>query len=231
MLTDWIFWSTRPKSPYRRQGLPGLWGRDTVRRVHFEVFSASHFTTWTMFRRHLSQSYFQFVPTLSHYWDNFKTSLGQLWNNLRELGPSRPTGGGPRLDRSARIQFGRVHFGVFSTSCFVPPARSSGWIWPALSSVVRHPSYVLRHPSSVTHGGPNWPFRCLDFPTFWFWFFSQTCSGSDDFSLDFPTFWFWFFSQTCSGRDDFLLKVFIFCHSWGVPTDWKFWFFVTYVGF
>ena len=44
MLTNWIFWSTRPKSPFRRQGLPGLWGRDTVRRVHFEVFSVSHFT-------------------------------------------------------------------------------------------------------------------------------------------------------------------------------------------
>ena len=36
-------------------------------------------------------------------------------------------GGGPRLDRRVRIQLGRVHFGVFSTSRFVPPALSSDW--------------------------------------------------------------------------------------------------------
>ena len=40
------------------------------------------------------------------------------------LGPL-PLGGGPRLDRRARVQFGRVHFGVFSTSRSVPPALSS----------------------------------------------------------------------------------------------------------
>ena len=32
---------------------------------------------------------------------------------------SRPAGGGPRLDCRARIQFGWVHFGVFSTSRFM----------------------------------------------------------------------------------------------------------------
>ena len=37
----------------------------------------------------------------------------------------RPSGGGPRLDRWARIQSGRVNFGVFSTSRFVPSALSS----------------------------------------------------------------------------------------------------------
>ena len=36
-----------------------------------------------------------------------------------------PPGGGPRLDRWARIQSGRVNFGVFSTSRFVPSALSS----------------------------------------------------------------------------------------------------------
>ena len=40
----------------------------------------------------------------------------------------RPTGGGPRLDRRARIQFRRVNFGVFSTSRFVPSALSSGFL-------------------------------------------------------------------------------------------------------
>ena len=35
---------TRPKPPYGRQGLAGLWGKDTVRQVHFGVFSASRFT-------------------------------------------------------------------------------------------------------------------------------------------------------------------------------------------
>ena len=34
---------TRPKPPYRRQGLAGSWGKDTVRRVHFGAFSTSHF--------------------------------------------------------------------------------------------------------------------------------------------------------------------------------------------
>ena len=46
--------------------------------------------------------------------------------------------GGPRLDRRTRIQLGRVHFGVFSTSRFGPPALSSDWTWPALSSVICH---------------------------------------------------------------------------------------------
>ena len=31
-------------------------------------------------------------------------------------------------DRGARIQFGQVYFGVFSTSCIAPPAFSSVWI-------------------------------------------------------------------------------------------------------
>ena len=34
---------TRPKPPYWRQGQAGSWGKDTVRRVHFGVFSTSHF--------------------------------------------------------------------------------------------------------------------------------------------------------------------------------------------
>ena len=40
-----------------------------------------------------------------------------------------PTGGGPRLDHRARIHFRQVHFGVFSTSCFVfvPLTLSSDW--------------------------------------------------------------------------------------------------------
>ena len=33
---------TRPKPPYGRQGLAGLWGRDTVRWVYFGVISTSH---------------------------------------------------------------------------------------------------------------------------------------------------------------------------------------------
>ena len=32
------FAMTRPKPPYERQGLAGLWGKDTVRRVHFGGF-------------------------------------------------------------------------------------------------------------------------------------------------------------------------------------------------
>ena len=40
----------------------------------------------------------------------------------------RPSGGGPRLDRWARIQSGGVNFGVFSTSRFVPSALSSDFL-------------------------------------------------------------------------------------------------------
>ena len=53
---------------------------------------------------------------------------------------------------SLQSTVGWLHFGVFSTSCFVPPALSSDWTWPALSSVICH-----------SRGDPNWPFRCLDF--------------------------------------------------------------------
>ena len=41
------------------------------------------------------------------------------------LGPKPPKGSGPRLDCRVRIQLGWVHFGVFSSSRFVPPALSS----------------------------------------------------------------------------------------------------------
>ena len=34
---------TRPKPPFGRQSLAGSWGKDTVRQVHFKVFSTSHF--------------------------------------------------------------------------------------------------------------------------------------------------------------------------------------------
>ena len=37
------FYATRPKPPYGRQGQAGSWGKDTVRRVHFDVFSTSRF--------------------------------------------------------------------------------------------------------------------------------------------------------------------------------------------
>ena len=53
------------------------------------------------------------------------------------------------LERRARIQLGRVNFGVFSMTCFVPPALTSDWTWPALSSVICHPSSVLRRLSSA----------------------------------------------------------------------------------
>ena len=34
---------TRPKPPSGRQGLVGSWGKDTVRQVHYKMFSTSHF--------------------------------------------------------------------------------------------------------------------------------------------------------------------------------------------
>ena len=78
-------------------------------------------------------------------------------NALSKLG-RMPTGGGPRLDRRARIQFRRVHFDVLSTPRIVPPALSSDWTSPALSSVrhqwssvVHHPSSILCRPSSIIH--------------------------------------------------------------------------------
>ena len=39
------FCLTRPKPPYVWQGLAGFWGKDTIRWVHFGVFSTSHFST------------------------------------------------------------------------------------------------------------------------------------------------------------------------------------------
>ena len=80
-------------------------------------------------------------------------------------------GGGPRLDRRARIQLGRVHFGVFSTSRFVPPALSSHWTWPDTFRYWRGVTTDLwdggggrgrnNGKTSLTRGH-NWPFRCLD---------------------------------------------------------------------
>ena len=38
-----IIINTRPKPPSGRQGLAGSWGKNTVKLVHFGVFSTSHF--------------------------------------------------------------------------------------------------------------------------------------------------------------------------------------------
>ena len=54
--------------------------------------------------------------------------LWYFYCNFGPLGPIRPTGGGPKLDGRARIQFGGVNFGVFSTSRIVPLALSSEWV-------------------------------------------------------------------------------------------------------
>ena len=59
-------------------------------------------------------------------------------------------------DRRARIQFGQVHFGVFSMSCFVVGPK-----WPSWHSLRKCSFFVNRHFSSLT-GGSNWRFRCLD---------------------------------------------------------------------
>ena len=47
---------------------------------------------------------------------------------LLTVGQSRQ---GLGWDPQVRIQFDRVHFGVFSTPCFAPPAFSSDWGWGA----------------------------------------------------------------------------------------------------
>ena len=47
---------------------------------------------------------------------------------LLTVGQSRQ---GLGWDPQVRIQFDRVHFGVFSTPCFAPPAFSSDWGWSA----------------------------------------------------------------------------------------------------
>ena len=60
-------------------------------------------------------------------WSIKYTSQSKCTSILLTLGPMPPTGGRPRLDRRVRIQFRQVHFGVFSTSRFVPPALSSDW--------------------------------------------------------------------------------------------------------
>ena len=60
-------------------------------------------------------------------WSIKYISQSKCTSILLTLGPMPPTGGGPRLDRRVRIQFRQVHFGVFLTSRFVPPALSSDW--------------------------------------------------------------------------------------------------------
>ena len=54
---------------------------------------------------------------------------------------------GPRLHCLAKIQFGRVHFGVFSTSCFV--SHGSQLRLDLTCFVIRHPSSIVHHPPSV----------------------------------------------------------------------------------
>ena len=60
---------------------------------------------------------------------------------------------GPRLPCLAKIQLGRLHFAVFSTSRFLPRALSSDWTSPALSSVIQLTGSV--DVSSLVEGS-NW---------------------------------------------------------------------------
>ena len=80
----------------------------------------------------------------------------------------RPTGGRPRLDLQARIQFGRIHLGMFNVSfrasarqlrldltCFVIRHRISvihhTWSFlRRLSSAIRRTSSVIRHPPPLS---------------------------------------------------------------------------------
>ena len=160
---------------------------------------------------------------------------------------------GPRLHCLAKIQFGRVHFGVFSTSRFLPPALSSDWTSPALSSVIQLTGSV--DVSSLTRGS-NW-LEVLDFRhsqgvlTHWkCWFFvthggfqlirsvefSSLTGGSTSLevlifrhSQEVPTDSSIDFSSLTGGSN--WLEVLIFRHWRGVTTEWKCWFFVTGGGF
>ena len=78
----------------------------------------------------------------------------------------------------AGIQFGWVHFRLFSTSHFVPPALSSDWTWPALSSVVRNLSSAILEVLIFRYS------RVV--PNDWKWWFFVTHGGV-------PTDWKWWF--------------------------------------
>ena len=54
---------TRPKPPSGRQGLAGLWGKDTVRQAHYKVFSTSHFAPTQLGSqlRYISQTKCQYL--------------------------------------------------------------------------------------------------------------------------------------------------------------------------
>ena len=93
---------------------------------------------------------------------------------LIPLGPMLP-GGGPRMDHRARIQFGRVHFGVFSTSRFVHSAR----IGPDLLCHC-HPSSVICHPLDWIIG-PYYSLSWVHFEgkcNFWVGLFKGLNSGA-----------------------------------------------------
>ena len=131
---------------------------------------------------------------------------------------------GPRLHCLAKLQFGRVHFGVFSRSCFLPPALSSDWTSPALSSVIQLTGSV--DVSSLVEGS-NW-LEVLNFrhsqgvQTDWkCWFFITHRGFQLTRSVEFLSF--------TGGSNS--LEVLIFCHSQEVPTYSKCWFFVTHRGF
>ena len=92
---------------------------------------------------------------------------------LSELGPTYAALHGADLDRivgpgyssglssikellgdceETRLPNRSVYFGVFSTSCLVPPALSLDWTWPAWSSVIcyLHVKEVMTFPDTMT---------------------------------------------------------------------------------
>ena len=75
---------------------------------------------------------------------------------------SRPTGSGPRRDRRARIQFGRVNFGVFSMSRFMPSALSSDFLTFPLLCCTFHLLFAYFF-VLFTYFSHTFPILCLTF--------------------------------------------------------------------
>ena len=133
-----------------------------------------------------NQGYLHPAGALSTYFiGNYEVELA--FHSTRSYAAQRAASR-PRLNRWARIQFGRVHSGMFSTSRLMPLA---------LSSAQQIGTDPLCHPLSV-----NW----LEVMIFCHWW-------------GIPTDWKWWFHRHVIESDDFLLEVLIFRYWRGIPTD------------
>ena len=112
-----IICMTRPKPPCERQGLAESWGKDTVRQVHFGVFSTSHFAPTV-----LSSDWIELNSTMEKRAKNVTLLIrGSIW---------------PPLVQKRDVTDRGIHLTSFGAKNVTSPTGGSNWPFRCLDIIL-----------------------------------------------------------------------------------------------